>query len=277
MSETEEEQFFDRFATLIHQIAAETGMSVKEILSSLTALAPKGTSDQKLISLYRQMADLTLPECRHTCRAPLSCCSPEYCAAAEERAKSWGVSLEPTGHERLPFMGEEGCIVPPHLRPSCTIHTCQINSCGFKPGDKDWTDKYFQLRQEIMELEYERETSLESAQKEKPMSRCYELTIVVNDYEDSNYEAIVDAIKGLGYDGDADVIGREIIVNSEVVNLCSGRTEEEASSEIHRAIWKANGGFCAVHVGLRCLDNDIPYFSGTKEDYREFVEEGDTS
>jgi hypothetical protein len=33
------------------------------------------------------------------------------------------------------------------------MHTCAINSLGFKPGDMEWTKKYFTLREKIETLE----------------------------------------------------------------------------------------------------------------------------
>lgn len=108
---------------------------------------------KKLIKLYKEMADLTLPECRQ-CRVPLSCCSSEYCQQTIEIARQeWGVSLPVTNHSKLPLMGPQGCTAEPHLRPQCTLHTCDINSLGMKKGDLDWTEKYFKLREEIEELE----------------------------------------------------------------------------------------------------------------------------
>lgn len=116
----------------------------------------------KLISLYKEMYDLTLPECK-SCRVPLSCCSPEYCEMAKGIAKNvWGVELQSTDHPKLPFMSPTGCIVPPHLRPNCTMHTCDINSLGFKKNNPVWTDRYFALREQIEQLEwklYEESTS----------------------------------------------------------------------------------------------------------------------
>jgi hypothetical protein len=68
--------------------------------------------------------------------------------------EEWGTELTPTGHPRLPFMGETGCVVPPHMRPMCTMHTCAVNSLGFKMGDMAWTEKYFALRDKIETLEF---------------------------------------------------------------------------------------------------------------------------
>ena len=112
---------------------------------------------QRLIDLYQQMYELTEPECRNSCKCPQSCCSPEYCAMTIERAEEhWGVELEWTAHERLPLMGPEGCIAEPHLRPMCTMHTCDVNGLGFKmhpAPDPSWDDRYWELRTSIEELE----------------------------------------------------------------------------------------------------------------------------
>lgn len=108
----------------------------------------------KLIVLYKQMYELTLPECKNSCRCPLSCCGRMHCDIAKETAKQlWNIDLIPTDHPTLPFMSDKGCTVPPHLRPMCTLHTCSINSLGFKKGDIRWTQKYFKLREDINEIE----------------------------------------------------------------------------------------------------------------------------
>lgn len=114
----------------------------------------------KLIQLYKTMAEFTLIECK-SCRVPLSCCSPEYCEFTMHLAKQRGVVLETTGHPRLPMMGPDGCIAPPHLRPMCSVHTCDIMSMGYRrqrngdePGEADaWSRKYFDLRSQIEQEE----------------------------------------------------------------------------------------------------------------------------
>lgn len=115
---------------------------------------------EKLKNLYRQMADHTVNECDN-CLCPHSCCAPEHCEMTRQFAlKEWGVTLKPTGHERLPFMGPDGCTVEPYLRPICTVHTCDINAVGFKKGkdgpDFEWTERYFEIRGKIEEMEFER-------------------------------------------------------------------------------------------------------------------------
>jgi hypothetical protein len=107
----------------------------------------------KLIQLFQEMADLTEPKCRQ-CRAPQSCCSPEYCGMAFETAAEHGVTLQATGHERLPLMGPTGCTAPPWTRPLCTFHVCSINSLGFDPKDATFTKEYFKLRSKIEKREY---------------------------------------------------------------------------------------------------------------------------
>lgn len=105
-------------------------------------------NNPKLIPLMQQMADLTLPKCRG-CRCPLSCCSGEYCEMAIEYAKEeWGTELGRTSHPTLPLMGPSGCTAAPHLRPLCTLHTCEINGRGTS-GNQEWDEQYFTLREEI--------------------------------------------------------------------------------------------------------------------------------
>jgi hypothetical protein len=111
-----------------------------------------------IIRLYREMADMTNPECA-ACPVPLSCCGKEYCdLTARFALKNWGVTLQPTGHPTLPFMGPKGCTVAPHLRPICSVHTCAVNALGGKPGDAAWTEKYFDLRERLNVLECELHT-----------------------------------------------------------------------------------------------------------------------
>lgn len=112
-------------------------------------------TQEKLKELYKKLYELTNPDCR-SCRAPLSCCSPEYCELTKELAKEhWDVTLVPITGTKIPFLGEKGCIVDPHLRPLCTRHSCVINSLGVYPGDKEKTQKYFELLEEIEVLELE--------------------------------------------------------------------------------------------------------------------------
>lgn len=112
---------------------------------------------ERMIELYQQMYALTEPECAN-CRIAYSCCSPEYCDLAIERAAEFGVTLMPTGHDKLPLMGAAGCIAAPHLRPLCTLHTCDMSGLGYKQDDPlgEWNDTYFNLRDQINDLEFER-------------------------------------------------------------------------------------------------------------------------
>ena len=88
------------------------------------------------------MYEMTNAACKK-CRIPFNCCSPEYCEIADEYSQKQGISLQRTDHPVLPFMGPDGCIVPPDLRPICTVHVCNI--------DPDREARYFELREELSE------------------------------------------------------------------------------------------------------------------------------
>lgn len=110
------------------------------------------------------MSELTAPECAGVCKVPHSCCSPEYCEITIYYAAArWGVVLERTDHHRLPLMGPNGCVAEPHLRPMCTLHTCEVGAFGYKRTDQEWTEKYYALREEIGRLEDDVEIETEEA------------------------------------------------------------------------------------------------------------------
>ena len=99
----------------------------------------------ELKKLYQEMADLTKKKCVSKCLRMGSCCSPEYCEMAKEYAKEQGEELKETKNEK-------GCLVPPHLRPLCTVHVCE----RLLFMDKDFSEKYFELREKLDVAEYKR-------------------------------------------------------------------------------------------------------------------------
>ena len=110
--------------------------------------------------LFGQMSDLTAPECnakKCRCATPTLCCDAMYCEMALQFSKDfWNedISDRMIPDQHLPFMGPGGCVLEPHLRPLCTLHTCEINAFGFKRGDPAWTKKYHDLRDKIDEVTY---------------------------------------------------------------------------------------------------------------------------
>lgn len=66
------------------------------------------------------------------------------------------VSGQRTNHPRLPFMGEKGCVLEPHLRPLCARHACCINGLGAKirgENAEEWTRRYYEILEEIETIE----------------------------------------------------------------------------------------------------------------------------
>mgnify|MGYP001613153971 FL=1 len=123
----------------------------------VNVMAKPPTINERLIQLYQQMYELTEPECRLSCRCPQSCCSPEYCEATIQGAQEqWNTTLVPTDHEKLLLMGPKGCVAAPHLRPMCTLHTCDMMSFAAKvhpAPDPKWNRTYWKIRNEISRLE----------------------------------------------------------------------------------------------------------------------------
>lgn len=118
----------------------------------------------ELIPLYQQMSELTAPICANKCRNRFTCCDKVHCEAAAKHAKDkYGVELERGDHPSLPFMGQDGCTVAPHLRPRCTMHTCMVAQIGFEPYASEWNEKYLTLRAQIETLEKENASNSSSS------------------------------------------------------------------------------------------------------------------
>ena len=110
----------------------------------------------RLVVLYAEISEHTLIPCSgrgdHPCKRPYSCCHPSGCEMMIEQAKwDWDVELPMTGHPTYPLMAPDGsCTAPPHMRPLCAVHCCRI---GENPDDSVWAARYWELRDEINELE----------------------------------------------------------------------------------------------------------------------------
>ena len=115
----------------------------------------------QLVVLYKKMEELTAPLCAggtELCRQfqnfPVRCCHRKYCEGARRfAAEKYGIRLENTGHPFVPFMGKSGCVIPPHLRPQCTLHACEIT---WGNVNREIGGQYFPLRQQIV-AEYTRQ------------------------------------------------------------------------------------------------------------------------
>lgn len=104
----------------------------------------------ELLALYREIHELTHSACL-TCpnaaaSLPNRCCDPMACENARKWAALKGVTLQPTGHPTLPFMGADGCVVDITLKPLCALHVCP--ECPLH-GDA----RYLELVQRITQLE----------------------------------------------------------------------------------------------------------------------------
>ena len=113
---------------------------------------------ESLEAAYQKMAGLTKPKCGGSGCAPYKpgrCCERMYCEMAKSIAMDeYGVDLEYVDSAAdVPFLKDGACVVPPHMRPLCTLHTCKISAIGCDPTDPTWTKEYFALRDQIEHLE----------------------------------------------------------------------------------------------------------------------------
>jgi hypothetical protein len=111
--------------------------------------------------LYQRVADMTSAicasgrdECSRFCGRQYRCCEHKYCDLAARFAREkYGIELQPTGNPELPFMGEDGCTIPPYLRPICAIHVCTVSwaAKSHVENDPEKFRQYMSLRKQIGE------------------------------------------------------------------------------------------------------------------------------
>lgn len=74
------------------------------------------------VKAYRLLYEFTKGQCS-ACANTDCACKDTICGHVQAQARRTGVELQTTGH-RLRFIGCNGCVVPPHMRETCTIFLC---------------------------------------------------------------------------------------------------------------------------------------------------------
>jgi hypothetical protein len=82
------------------------------------------------VKAYRWLYQFTAQACTD-CAMTDCACKDSICAHVEGEARKSGREFAHTGH-RLRFIGCADCVIPPHLRETCTIYLC--SRAQEKPG-----------------------------------------------------------------------------------------------------------------------------------------------
>jgi hypothetical protein len=72
---------------------------------------------------FKLLYEFTNGQCGE-CSESGCACKDRICQHVEEHAFKKGLKFEHTGHA-LRFIGQHGCVIPPHLRETCTIYLCE--------------------------------------------------------------------------------------------------------------------------------------------------------
>jgi hypothetical protein len=97
-------------------------MNVAAVSSSSISPVSEHLQRRK-IHFFRQLYEFTFNQCGECVNSGCAC-KDRICQHVEEQAAKRGIRLERTQH-RLRFIGCSGCVVPPHLRETCTIYLCE--------------------------------------------------------------------------------------------------------------------------------------------------------
>lgn len=105
--------------------------------------------DDTLEDLYRQIAELTYNQCQKECQMLGICCTRLYCNLVIRKArKEYAIELQEE-NGIIPLLGKNNqCIAEPYMRPLCSMHICKDLL-----DDKQFSAKYFELRDRIENLE----------------------------------------------------------------------------------------------------------------------------
>lgn len=72
--------------------------------------------------IYKMMYEFTFDSCG-ACVQTNCACKDRICQHVEEQAAKSGHRFEKQNHP-IRFIGPGGCVVPPHLRETCTLYLC---------------------------------------------------------------------------------------------------------------------------------------------------------
>ena len=80
--------------------------------------------------IFGELYRFTYAQCGE-CEQSGCACKDSICEHVEKMNLARGVKIERTAHP-LRFIGCRGCVVPPHLRETCTLYLCE--KAQRKPG-----------------------------------------------------------------------------------------------------------------------------------------------
>ena len=103
------------------------------------------------------------------------------------------------------------------------------------------------------------------------MSRYYNMSVDIVNADSARMEDVKAAAEA-EWDFDNWYVHADILSASSDGNLCGGESEEEFAERISKAIWQANGSFCAVTVNATYME-ELPCdsYSLDEVDYHRLV------
>ena len=109
------------------------------------------------------------------------------------------------------------------------------------------------------------------------MSRYYEMMITISDMAPDRKDAIEEAARAEWDFGDC-YEGEGSMTLSGRDSLCGGKAGADFAGQITKAIWQANGQFCAVEVSATDLENaPCEQYQLDKDDYDRLQESAGTA
>lgn len=115
------------------------------------------TKEERLIKKYEEIAAYIYGYCQKLGCVPAYaskkqvlglCCDSSLCELIQDNLRSRGIKLKLNPRTGT-FVKHNHCIVPPHLRPLCTVHACDRLQCF---AGHQFMQKFLRLRNELDQL-----------------------------------------------------------------------------------------------------------------------------
>lgn len=94
------------------------------------------------VNQLNKMKTLTAGACR---KDGFGCCSKFFCKVSELEMKALGHHVEKTDNKDIPYLGPNGCVIPPEYRPGCSMYACPIHL-----KDRKFRREWERSRQKIL-------------------------------------------------------------------------------------------------------------------------------
>jgi hypothetical protein len=105
------------------------------------------------------------------------------------------------------------------------------------------------------------------------MSRFYEMTVAITEFDKKRKDAIVEVCQDIwNFDDPCDYADGKSFEMHGQDSLCGGEVEEQFTDRLAKAVWKANKKYCLVEVRATYLESlPCEHYARNRLDYKRLM------